>query len=69
MKINASVIKKGEGFVEKFQSALNELAAGNQPKNTQELTVYEKSFEQKNNTSLVMVKSGTEKYFMEYASP
>lgn len=64
VKINASVIKKGEGFVEKFQSALKELAAGNQPKNTQELTVYEKSFEQKNNTSLVMVKSGTEKYLL-----
>lgn len=64
VEIIASVIKKGEDFVENFHSALSELAAGKRPKASQELTIYEKSFEQKAGTNLVMAKAGTTKYLL-----
>ncbi|WP_163538567.1 tagaturonate epimerase family protein [Gracilibacillus sp. YIM 98692] len=50
--------------MEQFQAVLASLAEGKAPESTEAVTVYDKSFEQKDGTNIVMVKEGTEKYLV-----
>ncbi|WP_228275635.1 tagaturonate epimerase family protein [Gracilibacillus oryzae] len=50
--------------MEQFNGLIESLAQGNAPTSENGVTVYESSFEQKNGTNLVMVKSGTDKYLL-----
>ncbi|MFC4386363.1 tagaturonate epimerase family protein [Gracilibacillus marinus] len=50
--------------MELLSSVLDVLAEGKIPESSSEVTVYEKSFEQKDQTTIVMVKVGTTKYVL-----
>src|SRR5699024_9764164 len=53
--------KRGVDKMEKFKTIVASLVTGELPKSTDEVIVYESSFEQVDGSSAVMVKSGTEK--------
>lgn len=50
--------------MEKFQSIVNSLAKGELPSSTEQVMVYDRSFEKVDGSSAVMVKAGTDKYIV-----